>query len=155
MSKRATSQRWQAIDIRTPQPSDRTSWERHFRAYIDFYQRSLEDAEYDRAWRRLLEDREIHGRVAVVDGQLVGIAHFLTHAHTNASDVCYLQDLFTDAAARGAGVGRALIQAVTEWAREQGCNRVYWQTQAHNERARRLYDQVAEHRGFIVYQIGL
>jgi len=29
--------------------------------------------------------------------------------------------------------------------------RLYWHTQLHNETARRLYDQVAEFRDFIVY----
>jgi GNAT superfamily N-acetyltransferase len=144
-----------AITVRSLLTADRGDWERLFRAYIDFYERSLDDAEYDRAWRRLLEDREIHGLVAAVDGVPVGITHFLTHAHTNSSDACYLQDLFTDPDARGRGVGKALIEAVTDWAREQGCGRVYWQTHVDNERARRLYDQVAEHRGFIVYQVTL
>jgi hypothetical protein len=32
---------------------------------------------------------------------------------------------------------------------------VYWQTKESNARARRLYDQVAAHAGFIVYQIEL
>jgi GNAT superfamily N-acetyltransferase len=143
------------VQIRPLEPADRTDWERLFRAYIDFYERTIEDAEYERAWRRLLADREIHGRAALVDGELVGITHFLTHAHTNAADVCYLQDLYTDPDARGAGVGRALIAEVTDWARARGCERLYWHTQDHNERARRLYDQVADNRGFIVYQIGL
>jgi GNAT superfamily N-acetyltransferase len=85
----------------------------------------------------------------------VGIAHFLTHAHTNAPDVCYLQDLFTAPQARGRGIARALIARVVDWAGEQGCSRVYWQTKESNARARRLYDQVAVHSGFIVYQIPL
>jgi GNAT superfamily N-acetyltransferase len=144
-----------AIEVRHLRAADRGRWEQLFRAYIDFYERALDDAEYERAWGRLLEDREIHGRAATVAGELVGITHFLRHAHTNAADVCYLQDLYTDPNARGAGVGRALIAAVTDWARQQACSRVYWQTQTGNERARRLYDQVAEHRGFIVYQIVL
>ncbi len=143
------------IEVRRLAPADREDWERLFRGYIAFYERSLDDAEYERAWRRLLDGREIHGRGAHVDGRLVGITHFLTHAHTNAADVCYLQDLCTDPRSRGAGVGRAMIDAVTEWSRERGCSRVYWLTQAGNERARRLYDQVAEERGFVVYQIAL
>jgi len=143
------------ISIRQLQPTDRGDWERLFRAYVDFYERSLEPEAYDRAWARLLADAEIHGRAACLDGRVVGIAHFLTHAHTNADDVCYLQDLFTAPAARGRGVARALIEHVTEWARVRRCSRLYWQTQASNARARSLYDQVAEHRGFIVYQIGL
>jgi GNAT superfamily N-acetyltransferase len=48
-------------------------------------------------------------------------------------------------------VGRALIGAVEEWARGQGCARLYWHTQQHNDTARRLYDGVADFRGFIVY----
>jgi GNAT superfamily N-acetyltransferase len=143
------------IRVRPLTAADRPDWERLFRAYIDFYERSLDDAEYERAWSRFMADDELHARVATVDGAVVGITHFLTHPHTNAADVCYLQDLFTDPNLRGRGVGRALIEAVVEWARERGCSRVYWQTQVGNERARRLYDQVAEHRGFIVYQIGL
>jgi len=64
---------------------------------------------------------------------------------------CYLQDLFTDAEARGGGVGRALIEAVYERARAAGSTRVYWHTHETNQTAMRLYDQVAERTGFVVY----
>jgi GNAT superfamily N-acetyltransferase len=143
------------ITICKPEAADRAEWERLFRAYIAFYERALEDAEYERCWRGLLEDREIHAFLAKADGRVVGLTQFLTHADTNGPDVCYLQDLFTDSAARGRGVGRALIESVAAWARERGCSSVYWQTQVGNETARALYDQVAEYRGFIVYELGL
>jgi GNAT superfamily N-acetyltransferase len=133
-------------------PSDRAAWERLFRGYIGFYERTLPDEEYERAWRRLQAGTEIHGRGAREDQSFVGIAHFLVHAHTNAADVCYLQDLFIDPSARGHGVGRALIEDVAEWARGQGCSQLYWRTHSANKAARALYDRVAEHRGVIVYQ---
>jgi GNAT superfamily N-acetyltransferase len=133
-------------------PSDRDAWERLFRGYIDFYERALPDEEYERAWRRLQAGTEVHGRGARDGQNMVGIAHFLTHAHTNAADVCYLQDLFTDPNARGRGVGRALIEHVAAWAGEHGCSQLYWRTHKSNTTARALYDRVAEHRGFIVYQ---
>lgn len=131
---------------------DRAEWERLFRAYIAFYERVLPDEAYDRAWERLRADHEIHGYGAHEDGHLVGIVHFLTHPHTNAGDVCYLQDLFTDPSARGHGVGRALIERVAAWAAARGCGQLYWRTHVSNSTARALYDQVAEYRGFIVYQ---
>jgi GNAT superfamily N-acetyltransferase len=137
------------------QAADRESWERLFRAYIAFYERSLPDEEYERAWLRFQADTEIHGIGARDGGQLLGIAHFLTHPHTNAADVCYLQDLFTAPDARGHGVGRALIAAVVQEARVRDCSRVYWMTHETNTVARALYDKVALNAGFIRYQIEL
>ena len=60
--------------------------------------------------------------------------------------------LFTIEAARGLGVGRALIEDVYRRAQAAGSSRVYWQTQEGNAVARRLYDKVAELSGFIVYR---
>ncbi|PZS27550.1 MAG: GNAT family N-acetyltransferase [Pseudonocardiales bacterium] len=143
------------IRIAKLSPNDRDTWESLFRAYIAFYERTEPQHMYDRAWTELQADDRIHALGASVDGQLVGITHFLVHASTSSRDVCYLQDLYTAPAARGHGVARALIDAVVEWASGQDCDRVYWSTQQTNTTARRLYDQVAENRGFILYRIQL
>jgi GNAT superfamily N-acetyltransferase len=81
--------------------------------------------------------------VAVRDGKLAGIVHYLFHRSTTmVEDVCYLQDLFADSELRGRGVGRALIEYVYAQASAAGLSRVYWQTHEANP-ARKLYDQVA------------
>lgn len=132
--------------------TDRQQWETLFRLYIDFYGRSEPLEMYDRAWREFATGERLQALGAKDDGQLVGIAHFLVHASTTSADVCYLQDLFTHSRARGRGIGRALIEAVSAQAKESGCDRVYWLTQTSNTTARRLYDQVGEDRGFMVYR---
>jgi GNAT superfamily N-acetyltransferase len=143
------------LTIQKLEPSDRATWEVLFRAYMDFYKRTLPQERYDRAWDEFRKDARMHALGAKLDGRLVGITHFLIHANTSSDDVCYLQDLFTDPEVRGKGVARALIAAVADWAKARGCPRLYWQTQASNATARLLYDKVAVNRGFIRYDIDL
>lgn len=141
------------IEIRRLEPSDRGRWEQLFRAYIAFYARELDQTAYDRAWREFASGARMHARVAVLDGEVVGLAHFLVHPSSSEPDLCYLEDLFTDPAVRGRGVGSALIEAVRDWAREQGCGTVYCQTHEGNAVARRLYDEVATFEGYVVYTL--
>lgn len=131
--------------------SDRPAWEALARGYKAFYETPTSDAEFDAAWQRVLADRDVHALVATLDGEVVGLAHFLFHASAWAERVCYLQDLFTAPAARGHGVARALIAAVAQRAAEAGAARYYWLTQEHNATARALYDRVAKFKGFIRY----
>ena len=141
------------IEIRPLEPGDRNRWEELFRAYIRFYGRSLDQAAYDRAWREIGSGARLHGRAAWLDGRLVGIAHFLVHPSSSEPDLCYLEDLFTDPTVRGRGVATALVGAVRDWARGQGCGSVYWQTHESNAVARRLYDELATFEGFVVYTL--
>ena len=98
----------------------------------------------------------MHALVAESEGELIGLAHYLFHRTTTTiAPLCYLNDLFTSEAARGKGVGRALIEAVYVQARQAGAPRVYWQTHETNTTARALYDKLAERSGFIVYRKAL
>ena len=143
------------ISIGKLKSSDRSAWAELFRGYIDFYQRAEPPEMYDRAWREIQADDRMHALGARASGRLIAITHFLVHPNTSGPDVCYLQDLFTAPEARSMGAGRAPIAAVSGWAKAHGCCRVYWNTHESNSTARRLYDTVAENRGFIRYQIEL
>jgi len=93
---------------------------------------------------------------AFIDGRLVGIVHYLFHrSGWSISDSCYLQDLFVSQEARGHGVGRALIEAVAEKAREAGSERLYWHTHETNRTAQALYGKLATLSGFIQYRKNL
>ena len=139
------------IKITQLQKSDRVAWERLARGYNEFYETELPDSDYERAWRRLLAGKQIHGLGARRDGRLVGIAHYMFQTSIWFDDVCYLADLFVDETVRGQGAARALIEAVAAAAQSRGCPRYYWLTKQDNTRARILYDKVARFVGFIRY----
>jgi GNAT superfamily N-acetyltransferase len=137
------------------QSHEREAWEALARGYKAFYKTEVSQAGYDEAWRRLHLQDGVYGLGARIDGELVGIAHYLFHTSFWAPRVCYLQDLFVAPGVRGRGVARALIEAVAAAAREDGATRFYWLTQEGNQAARRLYDQVARFHGFIRYDFPL
>ena len=57
-------------------------------------------------------------------------------------DECgFIHDLVVSEAARGGGIGEALLDAAVEWLREQGMPRVVLGTAAQNERAQRLFER--------------
>ncbi len=134
---------------------ERAGWERLARGYKHFYGTPTTDAEFDLAWQRLLAQDGICGLGARIDGELVGIAHYLFHTGTWTPSICYLQDLFTAPSARGKGVARALIEAVAQAAQQAGASRFYWLTQEQNAAARILYDKIASNRGFVRYDYPL
>jgi ribosomal protein S18 acetylase RimI-like enzyme len=55
-------------------------------------------------------------------------------------DDCWLEDLYVDDAARGAGLGRAMVEAVLARARVRGCQRVELDVDDTNAPARALYE---------------
>jgi GNAT superfamily N-acetyltransferase len=144
--------------VRPVVDADFTAWMPLWDDYNAFYGRSGPTAlpeEVTRVtWARFIEEAEpVHALVAERAGRLLGLVHFLYHRSTSQIAMnCYLQDLFTNLDARGTGVGRQLIQAVYVRARAAGAGRVYWLTHHTNTTARRLYDQVAEDSGFVMYR---
>jgi len=142
------------LSIRPLAAADFDTWCRLWRAYLAFYQTTLADDIYDVTFSRLIapEHPAQNAFVAVSDGAIAGFVHYIYHPHNwRHEDVCYLQDLFVDPAYRGAGVGRALIEAVYRAADANDTPNVYWLTQHFNHTARQLYDRVATVTPFIKY----
>lgn len=143
-----------AVTVRPLAPGDEAAWRLLWRGYLDFYGTELADEVYRTSFARLTdpEEADYRGLVAERAGALVGLAHCIFHRHGwRIEKVCYLQDLYVVEAARGAGVGRALIEAVYAMADAAGSPQVYWLTETGNERARRLYDRVGRATAFMKY----
>ena len=141
--------------IRAALPSDEPAWRELWRGYCEFYEVDVSDAVTNRTWKRILDpDAQVMCIVAEVDGQVYGFANCVVHENTwETQAVCYLEDLFVTPAARGRGIGRALIEWLRNAMRAEGWARLYWTTRADNAVARRLYDQFTSADDFVRYVI--
>ena len=143
-----------SVTVRPLERADHADWARLWTGYLAFYRTERPEEHFDAYFQRLLrrDPADMQGLIAEKDGRPVGLAHYVFHPHGwQAEPTCYLQDLYADPDARGAGVGRALIEAVHAAADARGARGVYWTTAHDNHAARRLYDRVAKLTPFVKY----
>jgi len=128
-------------------------------AYQRFYEVEEVEDERNRAFfSRFLapsEDGMLLG--AWRGGELVGYACLYWHFTSLVpAETVLMNDLYVAETQRGEGIGRALIEASAEVARERGAHQLQWVTAPDNRTARRLYDSTgAESEPSIEYELRL
>ena len=143
--------------IRDAEPGDEGAWRDLWAQYLAFYEVTLTPEVTTATWARLMDPASpVKMRLAVVDGVPVGFAIHLHHPSTWVlGEDCYLEDLFLAPAARGQGLGRALIDDLIALARARGWHRLYWHTDEDNATARKLYDSYVQTDGHVRYRMKL
>ena len=100
------------------------------------------DASFRASVERLIvrDDTEFLLAAADPDGPPAGVAQ-LRFRWTVwwAAEDCWLEDLYVADSARGAGLGRALVEATVDRARAHGCRRVELDVNTQNAAALTLY----------------
>ena len=142
------------VEIKPLEKDQYEEWYPLWQGYLTFYETSLPDEIAENNWDRFFDDDEPVGVFgAFKGGKLIGFVHYIFHrTNWSLTNKCYLQDLYADPSVRGEGIGRKLIEAVYDLAKEENCGQVYWMTQNHNKTARQLYDRIADDAGFMVYE---
>lgn len=144
-----------AVEIVPLTAQDYDDWAPLWAGYLAFYEARVDPETTRLTFARLTDPAvpEMGSFLARVDGVAVGMTNYVFHRSTwTAGDYCYLQDLFVAPDRRVGGIGRALIDAVTEEARARGASRVHWLTHETNATAMRLYDACADRSGFVQYR---
>ena len=147
-----------AVLIRPLEKRDERDWRRLWAGYLTFYRKEVSAQTTEATWRALIDpDRaEMLGRVAELDGRVVGMLNAIIHPNTwFTTPVCYLEDLFVEPECRGRGAGRALIEALAQEGRRAPWGRIYWRTADDNFSAQRLYDAVARRSRWVTYELEL
>jgi len=140
--------------VRAAVAADLDQWRDLYSAYREFYALAPDGAVVERVWSWIADDaHETRALVAVdADGTLGGLAHYRRFARPSSGTTgMWLDDLFTRPDLRGAGVGRALIDAVAQIAADEQLSVVRWITNENNATARRLYDTLATATKWVTY----
>jgi GNAT superfamily N-acetyltransferase len=147
------------IEIAPVTPGEYEELQPLIAAYQRFYEVEEIDEERNRAFFRRFLAPSDHGILlgARAGGPLLGYACLYWHfSSLQAAETVLMNDLFVEESARGRGVGRALIEATADVARERGALHVEWATEPDNHTAQRLYDSTgAERTEWIEYELDI
>ncbi|MGK3223551.1 N-acetyltransferase family protein [Enterobacter soli] len=145
-----------AVTVRAVRAEDYPQWRPLWDGYTHFYDCVLDESVTASTWERALNPHSsMFCRVAESEGHVIGFAMCVLHEGTwSTAPICYLEDLFVDAALRGAGTGQALIDALMEEGKREGWSKLYWVTRQNNP-ARKLYDRFGEADDYVRYRISL
>jgi GNAT superfamily N-acetyltransferase len=135
-----------------PFPAWRVMW----LDYIGPTASNLPEDVHQHTYSRIESNRDgLLGLIAVTD-RPVGFAHYYFHPSSySLTDACTLEDLYVSPNARGQGVGRGLIQAVTAQAKAANAPALHWKTRRSNTTAQSLYESLAVRTEFICYRKAL
>jgi GNAT superfamily N-acetyltransferase len=126
-------------------PEEAADVARLLTAFRDWWGRDWpDDASFAASVDRLIGRDDTEFLLAAGDDRSpLGIAQlrYRWSVWTEAQD-CWLEDLYVLDSARGTGMGRALVQASLDRARERGCRRVELDVNTGNAAARRLYESL-------------
>ena len=103
----------------------------------------------------VLDEAELHdhlfgprpyAEVLIAEADVGAVAGFALFFHNYSTFLSrpgiYLEDLFVRPAVRGHGLGRALLIALAQLARERGCGRIEWSVLDWNEPSIAFYDSL-------------
>lgn len=145
------------VDVRRVTAADLADLLPLMRAYCTFYESDPADEDL-RAMATAFLDEGSGGIQLIArdgSGQALGHATVLWSWDTTlARRLAVMEDLFVVEAARGRGVGAALIEACRELAADRGVEWLAWETAPDNETAQRLYDGLADRAGtWLAYRL--
>src|SRR5690242_15086407 len=117
---------------------DRDAWQRLWDANNLGQKNETVSAE---TWKRLLDPSSpVHGFAARVDGQMVGLVHYILHPVTgHIQPVAYMQDLYVDPPFRRKGIARTLVTHLAALGKQKKWARLYWLAENSNGDAQALY----------------
>ena len=110
------------------------------------------DHAIDPRWTaEFLADARHHMVVALLRGQVLGMASAVHYVHPDKPPELWVNEVGVAASHQGQGIGKQLLDALFAHGRELGCSEAWLGTEEGNAAARALYGAVGGHEERMVY----
>jgi len=141
--------------IRKLEKKDKKNWAKLYNGYAEFYKVSMNTRILDTLWGWILDDNHIvNGICYELEGKIVGIAHYRTMPRPIKGEyIGFLDDLFVEPDFRGQKIAQKLISHLKSISKENNWDGIRWITHSSNENAKKLYDKIANNKGFELYEL--
>ena len=141
--------------IRKLERKDKENWTKLYNGYAEFYKVAMNTRILDTLWGWILDDNHIvNGICFELEGKIVGIAHYRTMPRPITGEyVGFLDDLFVKPEFRGQKIAQKLISHLKSLSKANNWNGIRWITHSSNKKAKKLYDKIANNKGFELYEL--
>ena len=141
--------------IRNLDKSDFNSWCNLYKSYANFYKVPMNKEILDTLWGWIQdESHDVKGICFELEGKIVGIAHYRTMPRPiKAEYIGFLDDLFVEPEFRGQQIAQKLISHLKSLSKANNWDGIRWITHTSNEKAKKLYDKIANNKGFELYEL--
>lgn len=89
-------------------------------------------SEYFLIWNSFCQQTNVHSLVAVIDTQIVGYGSIVIEKKIRGGKLGHIEDIVTHSLYRKKGIGKAIIDALFDFAKLNGCYKVALQCKEHN-----------------------
>ncbi len=129
-----------SLTIRAFDKTDVDAFLMLYRECLAYYQIPPATPEQEeRVLSLLIAERHMACHIAFEGTTPLGFATWGLNFPAGAGTSLVMKELFVSLNARGKGVGKALLSALTDVARHEGCTRFDWATDGSNKAAQRFY----------------
>ena len=141
--------------IRKLELKDKENWTKLYNGYADFYKVPMNTRILDTLWGWIHDDNHtVNGICFELEDKIVGIAHYRTMPRPITGEyVGFLDDLFVKPEFRGQKIAQKLISHLKSLSKANNWNGIRWITHFSNEKAKKLYDKIANNKGFELYEL--
>ena len=141
--------------IRKLMIKDEENWSKLYNGYADFYKVPMNKEILDTLWGWIHDDNHIvNGICFELEGKIAGIAHYRTMPRPiKGQYIGFLDDLFVEPDFRGQKIAQKLINHLQSLSKDNNWDGIRWITHSSNENAKKLYDKIANNKGFELYEL--